>query len=87
LLESVAVTLVVEPAVCVPLFCIVADAVNVPLVNTDDTDVVKDGIDKSALEFIVINPQSAEHVPILTQTGCEPSFEGVTEKSNVFGCP
>jgi hypothetical protein len=86
--ESVAVIAVVEPAVCVPEFWIVAEAVNVPLVDTDDTDVVKDGTDKSAFEFIVISPQSAEHVvPMRTQTGCEPSFEGVTEKSNVFACP
>jgi len=82
LLLSVAVTDVVEPAVSVPEFCIVAEAVNVPLVATLDVDVVKVGIERSAFELIVICPQSAEHVaPILTQTGCEPSLEGVTEKS------
>jgi hypothetical protein len=87
-LDSVAVTAVVPPAVSVPAFCIVADTVNVALVETDDDDGLSETMLRSAAEFTVTCVQSAVHVvPILTQTSCEPAVLGVIVKSSDLDSP
>lgn len=80
LLESVAVTPVLLPAVSVPELYMLADAVVVALVDMLLADVVSEVMLSAAGEVIVIDPQSAVHVePILTQTSCAPSLVGVIE--------
>lgn len=83
LLVSVAVTPVVEPAVSVPPFAIVAETVNVELVSTDE-GALMDATLNSAAELTVTVPQSAVHVePSATQTSWPPVTVGVMEKSAV----
>lgn len=83
LLVSVAVTPVVEPAVSVPPFAIVAETVKAELVLTDDGAVI-DVTLSSAAELTVMVPQSAVQVlPRETQTSWPPVAVGVMEKSAV----
>ena len=78
LLDSVAVTPVVLPAVSVPELYMLADAVVVALVEMLLDAVVSEVMLSAAGDVIVIDPQSAVHVlPILTQTSCAPSLVGV----------
>ncbi len=80
LLDSVAVTPVVLPAVSVPELYMLADAVVVALVDMLLADVVREVMLSAAGDVIVIEPQSAVHVlPIRTQTSCAPSLVGVIE--------
>jgi hypothetical protein len=68
LLDNVAVTELVEPAVSVPAFCIVAETVKLLLAETDEGAVMEVTL-SSAAELTVTVPQSAVHVePKATQT-------------------
>ena len=79
LLDSVAVTPVVLPAVSVPELYMLADAVVVALVEMLLDAVVSEVMLSAAGDVIVIEPHSAVHVlPILTHTSCAPSLVGVT---------
>ena len=79
LLDSVAVTLLDEPAVSVPELYMLADVVVDALVEMLLDAVVREVMLSAAGEVIVIEPQSAVQVePILTQTSCAPSLVGVT---------